>query len=121
MALLTENSIDLQNALVSDFRSVYESQAEVDQIISEIVYVLDRLDSWAGGERPSVGLAFKMDGCAIRPIPYGVTLIIGPWNYPLSTLLQPFVGAVAAGNVVVLKISEMVPETSKCLMALWPK
>jgi aldehyde dehydrogenase (NAD+) len=44
--------------------------------------------------------------------PLGVALIIGPWNYPMQLLLTPFIGAIAAGNCVVLKPSEFAPATA---------
>ena len=51
----------------------------------------------------------------IHPEPYGVALIIGPWNYPLQLLLSPLVGAIAAGNCAILKPSEFAPHTAAVL------
>lgn len=56
----------------------------------------------------------------IIPEPYGVALIIGAWNYPVSLLLDPFVGALAAGNTAVLKPSEHAPTVAKLLEELIP-
>ncbi|UYV84014.1 ALDH3A2, partial [Cordylochernes scorpioides] len=53
--------------------------------------------------------------------PYGVVLVLGPWNYPLQLALAPFVGAITAGNTVVLKPSELSPATSGLLANLIPK
>ena len=49
------------------------------------------------------------------PEPYGVTLIIAPWNYPFQLAIAPLVGALAAGNTIVLKPSELTPSVSKVL------
>ena len=51
----------------------------------------------------------------IYPEPYGVTLIISPWNYPFQLAIAPLIGAIAAGNCAVLKPSELTPVTSKLL------
>jgi len=57
----------------------------------------------------------------IQREPLGVVLVIAPWNYPLLLSLNPLVGALAAGNVVVLKPSELAPETSATLASLLPR
>ncbi|GAA3328604.1 hypothetical protein GCM10020331_073230 [Ectobacillus funiculus] len=51
----------------------------------------------------------------IIPEPYGVTLIIAPWNYPFQLAIAPLVGAIAAGNTAVMKPSELTPNVSKVL------
>jgi aldehyde dehydrogenase (NAD+) len=49
----------------------------------------------------------------VQPEPFGVALILGPWNYPVQLLVSPLVSAIAAGNCVVLKPSELAPRTAK--------
>ena len=53
-----------------------------------------------------------------QPEPFGVAIILGPWNYPVQLLLTPLVSAVAAGNCVMLKPSELVPRTAEAIAAL---
>jgi len=65
------------------------------------------LDDWIRPEKPSVGLINKADNCQIRSQPKGVVLIIGAWNYPIQLTLLPLVGAIAAGNAVIIKPSEV--------------
>ncbi len=81
-------------------------------LIAEINHTLRHLDSWAAPETVSTNLVNFPSGSRILKQPLGVVLIIGPWNYPLMLLLTPLVGAMAAGNCVVLKSSEFAPETS---------
>lgn len=57
----------------------------------------------------------------IHKDPYGVVLVMGAWNYPLQLTLLPVVGAIAAGNSVVIKPSEIAPATAKIIAELIPK
>lgn len=59
--------------------------------------------------------------CEIRREPLGVVLIIGAWNYPISLVLGPLIGAISAGNCAVLKPSEVTPNSSKIVAELVPK
>ncbi|VDM01115.1 unnamed protein product [Schistocephalus solidus] len=62
-----------------------------------------------------------LDTCRVQPQPFGKVLILAPWNYPLFLLLIPLAGAIAAGNVVVCKPSELAPATERLLTLLLPK
>lgn len=62
-----------------------------------------------------------MDDVLIHKDPYGVVLVMGAWNYPLQLTLLPVVGAIAAGNSVVIKPSEIAPATAKLIAELVPK
>lgn len=81
-------------------------------LIAEINNTLRHLDGWAATEKVPTNLVNFPSGSRIIKQPLGVVLIIGPWNYPLMLLLAPLVGAIAAGNCMVLKASEFAPETS---------
>ena len=63
-------------------------------------------------EKVSTNLVNLPSSSYIIPEPLGVVLIIGPWNYPLQLLFAPLVGAIAAGNCIVLKPSELAPATA---------
>jgi aldehyde dehydrogenase (NAD+) len=89
--------------------------AEIGLVLGEIRHALRRLPAWMKPQRrPSPLLAWPAHGF-IRPEPYGVALIIGPWNYPLQLLLSPLAGALAAGNCAVLKPSEFAPHTASAI------
>lgn len=62
-----------------------------------------------------------MDDILIHKDPYGVVLVMGAWNYPLQLTLLPVIGAIAAGNSVVIKPSEIAPATAKIIAELIPK
>ena len=75
------------------------------------------------GARLDVQLAVRQDLVApargwVQPEPFGVALILGPWNYPLQLLLTPLASAIAAGNGVVLKPSELAPHTAEAIAEL---
>lgn len=62
-----------------------------------------------------------MDKTVIKPEPYGVVLVIGAWNYPFQVTLAPVISALAAGNCVVIKPSEIAPHSAKVMQDLIPK
>ena len=64
----------------------------------DIFSAVNNLCDWAKPERVSGDLVNKLNTCEIRKDPLGVVLIIGPWNYPIQTVLMPLIGAIAAGR-----------------------
>lgn len=62
-----------------------------------------------------------MDSVELHKDPYGVVLVIGPWNYPLQLVLLPLASAIAAGNCVIVKPSELAPECAKFVADILPK
>lgn len=62
-----------------------------------------------------------MDKVEIKKEPYGIVLVIGPWNYPFQLCVVPLIGAIAAGNCVILKPSELSSATSAVLAKIIPK
>lgn len=110
----------LIGALHGDLRkSPQEAYAtEIGLVLGEIRHALRNLPSWAKPQRRrSLLLTWPARGF-IYPEPYGVALIIGPWNYPFQLPLAPLVGAMAAGNCVVLKPSEFAPQTAAAIAQL---
>lgn len=71
--------------------------------------------------QPEKTFANAMDSVEIRKDPYGVVLVIGPWNYPLQLTLLPLAAAIAAGNCVILKPSEVAPASAKFVADVLPK
>ncbi|NXH18805.1 AL3B1 dehydrogenase, partial [Bucco capensis] len=88
---------------------------EILLIKNELHEALNNLSSWMKDEHVDKNLVTKLDSAFIRKDPYGVVLIIAPWNYPINLLLVPLVGAIAAGNCVVLKPSEISKNSEKLL------
>lgn len=105
---------ELHEALYEDLKKSPEESwiTETGFLIAEISHTLRKLKSWMKRERVSTNLLNFPSRSFIYKEPLGVVLIIGPWNYPLQLLLTPLVGAIAAGNCVVLKPSEFAPATA---------
>lgn len=123
MSMIKDNEELILNALHKDLaKPKFEAVlSEVDIVINEIHYAINSLSSWMKPEYASTNLATRFDDCFIRREPLGVVLIIGPWNYPLQLLLLPLVGAIAAGNCVIIKPSEISAATDGLIAELVPK
>lgn len=108
---------DIIKALHNDFKkSEYEAvMTETSIVISELKMTIKKLNSWTKPKRVTPSLLNFPSSAKIYSEPYGVTLIIAPWNYPYQLAINPLVGAIAAGNTAVLKPSELTPHTSKIL------
>jgi len=105
---------ELNDALYTDLKkSVEESWvAETGFLISEINAALKNLRQWMKADKVKTNLVNFPSSSYVIKEPLGVVLIIGPWNYPLQLLFTPLVGAMAAGNCVVVKPSEFAPATA---------
>ncbi|EJV59411.1 aldehyde dehydrogenase [Bacillus mycoides] len=97
-------------------KSVHESfTTEIGYVLKEISFQMKHISSWSKPKRVRTALTHFGSKGKVVPEPYGVTLIIAPWNYPFQLAIAPLVGALAAGNTVVLKPSELTPNVSKVL------
>ncbi|CAL9653055.1 aldehyde dehydrogenase family protein [Streptomyces sp. enrichment culture] len=122
-ALLTERGADLAAALRADLgKSDTEAyRTEIDFTVREIDHTLEHLADWLRPEPAPVPPHLGADATAWTQYdPLGVVLVIAPWNYPAQLLLAPMVGALASGNAVVAKPSELAPATSAALAELIP-
>ena len=88
---------------------------EIGILLEEIRFTMKHLKKWAKPRKVKSSLAQIGSKSMIYPEPYGVTLIISPWNYPFQLAVAPLIGAIAAGNCAVLKPSELTPATSELL------
>jgi aldehyde dehydrogenase (NAD+) len=122
-AMLTERGADLAAALRADLgkSSTEAYRTEIDFTIREIDHTLEHLADWLRPEPAPVPAHLGADATAWTQYdPLGVVLVIAPWNYPAQLLLAPMVGALASGNTVVAKPSELAPATSAALAELIP-
>lgn len=93
-------------------KSNFESYVtEVGLVYSEIEYVLKNLRQWMQPKRVNTPLTFFPSSSRIYQEPLGTVLIISPWNYPFNLVIMPLIAAIAGGNTVILKPSELAPET----------
>ena len=111
----------LIEAIAADFghRSTDETLlAEIMPSLHGIRYASRHLRRWMKPSRRHVGLAFQPASARVVYQPLGVVGIIVPWNYPLYLAIGPLIGALAAGNRVMLKMSESTPATGQLLQEL---
>jgi aldehyde dehydrogenase (NAD+) len=122
-SLLTEGADELEAALAADLgKAAAESQlTEIGVVIGEIDHARRNLRRWLRPKRVPTPLIIAPATSSVLREPLGVVLIIAPWNYPVQLTLAPLVGALAAGNTVVLKPSEIAPATSAALARLIPR
>ena len=107
-------------ALESDLGKCPEEayMTEIGMVQSEISFMLRHLGKWARPRRVHTPLVHFPAKSYILKEPYGVVLIMAPWNYPFQLIMNPFVGAFAAGNHCVLKPSAYAPATSQTVASL---
>src|SRR6202158_3719658 len=122
--LCNENSEGLEAAMSSDFKTA--SQEKVFEIMAPVgtaAFAKAELKEWMKPVDVVVPKALRESGHTAKVYrePYGVTLVIGPFNGPLTLLFDPAVQVLAAGNPCILKLSEGLPATSKLLLDLVPK
>ena len=119
--LLSQERQALVEAISADFshRSADETLlAELMPSLHGIHYASRHLKGWMKSSRRKVGIAFQPASAKVVYQPLGVVGIIVPWNYPLYLAIGPLVGALAAGNRVMLKLSESTPATGQLLKTL---
>ncbi|MER8073630.1 aldehyde dehydrogenase family protein [Streptomyces sp. NPDC094034] len=123
-ALLTENRAAIADALWADLRKdrAAVDSDEIGTTVVEIDDYLEHLEEWLAPQPAEVSVPYLPDGSTAhtRFDPLGVTLVISAWNFPIYLLLVPVAGALAAGNAVVLKPSELAERTSELLGRLVP-
>ncbi len=118
----------LRNAIIDNEQAIFAAlKADLNKpafeayggetaiVINEIDYTLKHLKCWVKPKRVRTPLAYFPSKSSTIAEPYGVTLIVGPWNFPVQLMLAPLVGAIAAGNCAVLKPSIAAPRISHLL------
>ena len=105
---------EIHQALWDDYRKPAEEVdlSEIYAAIAEARHAIKHLKKWNGHHRVRTPLALLGSRSRILYEPKGAVLIISPWNFPVNLTFGPLVGAIAAGNCVILKPSEMTPHTS---------
>jgi len=119
--LLQTNEKKIADALKKDLnKSEMESVAtEILVVVDELKFIIKNLKKWMKPRKVSSVFPLCFPGKSfIHYEPYGSVLIIGPWNYPFMLILSPLIGAMCAGNCVVIKPSEIASHTEKLLLQL---
>lgn len=111
---------DLYTALEADLKKSREEAwvTEIGMVVAEINHALHHLKNWIKPKIVGTNLANLPSSSKLYAEPWGVVLIIAPWNYPVQLLLSPLVGTIAAGNVAVVKPSEFAEATANVLQKI---
>ncbi|QXI38244.1 coniferyl aldehyde dehydrogenase [Pseudomonas xantholysinigenes] len=122
---LREALVNEQEALIAAIDSDFSGRSRDETLIAELLpsvqglrHAERHLQRWMRPSRRRVGLAFQPASAKVLYQPLGVVGVIVPWNYPLFLAIGPLAGALAAGNRVMLKLSEATPATGLLLKAL---
>ncbi|HHW70224.1 MAG TPA: aldehyde dehydrogenase [Clostridiales bacterium] len=112
--MITDNESQILAALRDDLnKSDMEGYlTEVGFVLNELDYMIKRLERFASPKAVKTPIAYFNSKSYIMSEPYGVVLILSPWNYPFQLTMAPLVGAIAAGNCVIIKPSEHSPHTT---------
>ncbi|MBQ9242385.1 MAG: aldehyde dehydrogenase family protein [Proteobacteria bacterium] len=121
--MLEKETVSLSKALHEDLGKSAEEAwlTEIGFVQHEARFVLRHVAKWARARRVKTPLFLMPGRSRIQPQPRGLALIISPWNYPAQLALSPLIASVAAGNVTVLKPSELSPACAKWFTEMIPK
>jgi len=114
---IIDNEEAILQALKSDLgKSAFEAyETEVGIILDEIRYTIKNLAKWSKPRRVKTPIMHFLSTSYTYWEPYGVALIMSPWNYPFQLAMAPLIGSIAAGNCSVIKPSEYSPKTSSII------
>lgn len=114
---IQSHEAQIQEALRADLgKSAFESyMCETGLVLSEITYMLKHVQAFSKEKTVRTPLVQFHSRSYVKPSPYGVVLVMSPWNYPFLLSFDPVVDAIAAGNIVVLKPSAYSPNTSRII------
>lgn len=121
--VIIKHEDEIIEALHYDFKKPpFETIAtEISYVVSELKYTIKNINKWAKTRQVFPSLINFPSTDYIVKEPYGKVLIISPWNYPFQLAVCPLISAVAAGNQVVLKPSELAPKTSAIVLKIVEK
>lgn len=118
--VILAHETELYEALDADLKKSAEESwvTETGLVITELNNAIRHLKKWMKPKPVATNLLNLPSSSRIINEPLGVVMIIGPWNYPFQLLFNPLIGAIAAGNCVVLKPSEFAPATEQLMKKL---
>lgn len=107
----------IKEALKKDLNKSYSESymTEIGMTLSELNYVIKHIKRWATKKMVLTPIVHFPSISFTYAEPYGVALILAPWNYPFMLLMEPLIGAISAGNTIILKPSEFAPNTSNVI------
>ena len=117
-AQLLHNKHAITEAINADFGNRHKSESTLLDIVSslnQVKYSLEHLKKWMRPQNRNIGLLLFPAKAEVHYQPKGVVAVIAPWNYPLFLTIGPLAAALAAGNRVMIKMSEFTPNTNKAV------
>ncbi|MFX9844537.1 aldehyde dehydrogenase family protein, partial [Acinetobacter baumannii] len=122
LKLLAENEAQMFEALNQDLgkHPVESYRDELGVVKKSAGDALNHIDEWMATKKGKLPLLLFPSRAEVMPEPLGTVLIFGSWNFPISLALDPVIGAISAGNTVVLKPSELAPACSSLLYRIIP-
>lgn len=120
LRMIKENKKMLYQALYKDLRKPkFEAYStEIDCLVEDVELFIKNLKKWSRPEKAEKYLFNLFDDLKIYNEPYGVVLVIGAWNFPIYLTLNPLIGAIAAGNAVIIKPSELAKNCAEVVYKL---
>lgn len=114
---IIKNEKEIMEALKKDLnKAPFESyETEIGLVLEELRYIIKHLPSWIRCKRVKTPITHFLSRSYTCSEPYGVTLIMSPWNYPFQLAMVPLIGSIAAGNCTVIKPSEYSFHTSEII------
>ncbi|MCL7051248.1 hypothetical protein MKW94_026947 [Papaver nudicaule] len=122
LTLLSDKEDEIFKALYKDVGKHHceAYRDELGSIVKALDFALASLKQWVAIKKVKLPLAAFPTVAEIKPEPLGLVLIFSSWNFPIGLALEPLIGAIAAGNTVVLKPSELAPACSSLLANIIP-
>ncbi|AET69741.1 NAD-dependent aldehyde dehydrogenase [Desulfosporosinus orientis DSM 765] len=120
---IQENEKEILDALKTDLnKSAFEAYAtEVGVVLEEIGYAIKNLPNWVKVKKVKTPIVHFKSSCYTISEPYGIALIMSPWNYPFQLTIAPLIGSIAGGNCSVVKPSAYSPATSAVMAKILGK
>jgi aldehyde dehydrogenase (NAD+) len=116
-SLIILHEKDIVDALWKDFhKPEFEVIATESRfVIKELNYAIHNLQRWSKSKKVYTPVLHFLSRSAVIPQPYGQILVLSPWNFPFQLAFVPLIGAIAAGNCVILKVSRQAPNIVKVM------
>ena len=117
---VTAHEEDINKALGEDLgKSSFESyMCEAGLILNELTHMIRNVDEYAEEQDVHTPMSQFAARSYKKPVPYGIVLVMSPWNYPFLLSIEPLIDALAAGNTVILKPSAYSPATTTLIQTL---
>ncbi|KAA8547449.1 hypothetical protein F0562_003687 [Nyssa sinensis] len=122
LKLLHDHEVQIFDALHQDLRKhpVESFRDEIGVVLKSANYSLSCVEKWMAPKKVPIPLLFFPSKGEVFPEPFGLVLIFSSWNFPISLSLEPLIGAISAGNTVILKPSDLAPACSSFLAKTIP-